>query len=152
MVDVTNTADMPVVKVFEPIKIEDGDIAVADGQAIDVEVIGNRAYLAYDSFGVVAYDMADLIAPLPAGVNPTDLFRKALDGTVIYDYRPAAVGRAGARAARPRLRPARRRLRRVARAAGRLPAAGGALRPDRGLGHRLGEDARLARPARGALA
>lgn len=93
VVDVTHTADMPIVKVFEPIKIEDGDIAVADGQAIDVEVIGNRAYLAYDSFGVVAYDMADLIAPVPAGVNPTDLFKKALDGTLIYDYRPAAAGR-----------------------------------------------------------
>lgn len=93
VVDVTNTADMPVIKVFEPIKIEDGDIAVADGQGIDVEVIGNRAYLAYDSFGVVAYDMADLIAPVPPGINPTDLFKKALDGTPIYDYRPAAVGR-----------------------------------------------------------
>lgn len=93
VVDVTDPADMPVVKVFEPIKIENGDVAAADGQGIDVEVIGNHAYLAYDSFGVVCYDMAALVAPVPAGVNPTNLFSKALDGTVIYDYRPQAAGR-----------------------------------------------------------
>ena len=66
--------------------------------------------------------------------------------------RAAAVGRAGARAARRRLRPARRRLVRVAQSPGGVPEARAALRPDRRVGHRLGPRARLARAARGALA
>ena len=92
VVDVTDVVNMKIVKVFEPIKIEDGDIGVADGQAIDVEVIGDRAYFSYDSFGVVCYSMADLIAPVPVGVDPTEIFLKNTSGTVIYDYRPAALG------------------------------------------------------------
>ena len=66
---------------------------MADGQAIDVEVVGDKAYFSYDSFGVLCYSMADLIAPVPAGVDPTEIFLKILDGTVIYDYRPVALGR-----------------------------------------------------------
>ncbi|OGW28978.1 MAG: hypothetical protein A2X56_04475 [Nitrospirae bacterium GWC2_57_13] len=93
VVDITDMAAMKIVKVFEPIKIEDGDIGVADGQAIDVEVVGDKAYFSYDSFGVLCYSMADLIAPVPAGVDPTEIFLKILDGTVIYDYRPVALGR-----------------------------------------------------------
>ena len=93
VVDITDPNNMQIVKVFEPIKIEDGDVAVADGQAIDVEVIGDRAYFSYDSFGVVCYTLADLIAPLPEGVDPTNLFLKNTYGTVIYDYRPEAAGR-----------------------------------------------------------
>jgi hypothetical protein len=93
VVDITDIAAMKIVKVFEPIKIEDGDIGVADGQAIDVEVVGDKAYFSYDSFGVLCYSMVDLIAPVPDGVDPTEIFLKILDGTVIYDYRPAALGR-----------------------------------------------------------
>jgi hypothetical protein len=93
VVDITDIAAMKIVKVFEPIKIEDGDIGVADGQAIDVEVVGDKAYFSYDSFGVLCYSMADLIAPVPDGVDPTEIFLKILDGTVIYDYRPVALGR-----------------------------------------------------------
>jgi len=89
--DITDPTAMKIVKVFEPIKIEDGDIGSADGQAIDVEVIGDKAYFTYDSFGVVCYSLADLIAPLPIGVEPTEIFLKNLEGTVIYDYRPAAL-------------------------------------------------------------
>jgi len=92
VVDVTDPMAMRIVKVFEPIKIEDGDIAVADGQAIDVEVIGDRAYYAYDSFGVVCYSMSVLIDPLPDGVDPTNLFLKNTLGSVVYDYRPEALG------------------------------------------------------------
>ncbi|MSM38299.1 MAG: hypothetical protein GJT30_01570 [Geobacter sp.] len=91
--DVTDMTNMKLIKVFEPIKIEDGDIGVADGQAIDVKVIGDKAYLSYDSFGVVCYSLADLIAAVPVGVDPTEIFLKNLDGTVVYDYRPAALGR-----------------------------------------------------------
>lgn len=93
VVDVTDIANMKIVKVFEPIKIEDGDIGVADGQAIDVEVIGDKAYFTYDSFGVICYSMADLTAPVPVGVDPTEIFLKTLEGTVVYDHRPAALGR-----------------------------------------------------------
>ncbi len=93
VVDVTDMANMKIIKVFEPIKIEDGDIGVADGQAIDVKVIGDKAYFTYDSFGVICYSLTDLIAAVPVGVDPTEIFLKTLDGTVIYDYRPVALGR-----------------------------------------------------------
>jgi len=56
-------------------------------------VIGDKAYFTYDSFGVVCYSMADLIAPLPEGTDPTDLFKKSSQGTVSYDYRPEVLGR-----------------------------------------------------------
>lgn len=93
VVKVTDVNAMQIVKVFEPIKYEDGDVGSADGQAIDVEVIGDTAYFTYDSFGVLAYAMSDLIAPAFDGVDPTELFKKEADGTVIYDYRPEFVGR-----------------------------------------------------------
>lgn len=93
VVDATDTADLRIVKVFEPIKLEDGDVGSADGQAIDVAVIGDLAYFTYDSFGVVVYALSDLVAPLPPGVDPTDLFSKQTSGTVLYDHRPVAVGR-----------------------------------------------------------
>lgn len=93
VVDATDTADLRIVKVFEPIKLEDGDVGTADGQAIDVAVIGDLAYFTYDSFGVVVYALRDLVAPLPPGVDPTDLFSKQTSGTVLYDHRPVAVGR-----------------------------------------------------------
>lgn len=93
VVDVTDVNAMKLVKVFEPIKYENEEIGSADGQAIDVEVIGDKAYFTYDSFGVLCYALKDLIAPLPADVDPTDLFKKEADGTVIYDYRPEFLGR-----------------------------------------------------------
>ena len=56
-----------------------------------MEVIGDKAYFTYDSFGVLCYAMSDLVAPVPDGIDPTDLFKKELEGTVIYDVRPAAL-------------------------------------------------------------
>lgn len=91
--DVTDVHNMQTIKVFEPIKYEDGDVGSADGKASDVEVIGDKAYFTYDSFGVVCYSMADLIAPLPEGTDPTDLFKKTNRGIVSYDYRPEVLGR-----------------------------------------------------------
>ena len=79
VVDVTDINAMQLVKVFEPIKYENGDIGSADGQAIDLEVIGDKAYYTYDSFGVLCYSMADLIEPAPDGVDPTELFKKEVD-------------------------------------------------------------------------
>ncbi len=93
VVDITDLSAMKIVKVFEPIKYENGDVGSADGQAMDVEVIGDKAYFGYDSFGVLCYSMADLIAAVPDGVDPTELFKKEADGTVIYDYRPIFLGR-----------------------------------------------------------
>ena len=93
VVDVTDVGNMRIVKVFEPIKYENGDLGSADGQAIDVEVIGDKAYFTYDSFGVLCYALSDLIAAVPDGVDPTELFKKSLDGTVIYDHRPVFLGR-----------------------------------------------------------
>jgi hypothetical protein len=82
---------MVLVKRFEPIKIEDGKVGHADGRSVNVQVVGNHAFFSYDSFGIVAYSIADLIAPLPPAVtDPTDLWRKTSDG---MDYRPVAVAR-----------------------------------------------------------
>ncbi|WP_205749282.1 hypothetical protein [Desulfopila sp. IMCC35008] len=54
VVDVTDINNMQIVKVFEPIKYEDGELGSADGQAIDLEVVGDTAYYGYDSFGLIA--------------------------------------------------------------------------------------------------
>jgi len=93
VVDITDINNMQIVKVFEPIKYENGDVGSADGQAIDLEVVGDNAYFGYDSFGLIAYSMADLVSPLPSGVDPTELFKKVADGTVLYDYRPEFLGK-----------------------------------------------------------
>jgi hypothetical protein len=93
VVDITDINNMQIVKVFEPIKYEDEDVGSADGQAIEVEVIGDNAYFGYDSFGLIAYSMADLIEPVPAGVDPTELFMKKNNGIVRYDYRPEFLGK-----------------------------------------------------------
>jgi len=93
VVDITDVLNMKLVKVFEPIKLEDGKVGAADGQSVDVKVVGNHAYFTYDSFGVVCYSLADLIAPLPAGIDPTDTWKKSNTGTLVYDYRPVAVSR-----------------------------------------------------------
>ncbi len=92
VVDATNPADPQLVKVFEPIKIEDGSVGKADGRATDVAVFGDHAYFTYDSFGVVCYAISDLIAALPAGVDPTKIW-KVQGGAVLYDYRPVAIAR-----------------------------------------------------------
>lgn len=93
VVDITDVLNMKLVKVFEPIKLEEGKVGAADGQSVDVKVVGNHAYFTYDSFGVVCYSLADLIAPLPAGVLPTEVWNKETSGTLVYDYRPVAVSR-----------------------------------------------------------
>ena len=83
-------ARMTLVKIFEPIKIEDGKVGHADARSVDVQIVGDHAFFTYDSFGVVVYRLTDLVAPLPDGVDPTDLWRKTPDGV---DHRPVAVYR-----------------------------------------------------------
>lgn len=96
---------MTLLKTFEPIKLEEeeGELKVgsADGKSVDVQIVGDHAFVSYDSFGIVAYKMADLIQPLAeyqppglaagacAGVDPTAAFNKQTQ----LDCRPVAVGR-----------------------------------------------------------
>lgn len=84
------------VKTFEPLKADDDNaFGSADGKSVDVHVIGDIAYFSYDSFGLVAYRMADLIQPAGdikpecAGVDPTKLSAKQGG---IAECRPLAVG------------------------------------------------------------
>ena len=80
---------MTLVKRFEPIKMEGDKVGAADGHSVDLDVVGNHAYVSYDSFGILCYNIADLIAPLPNGIAATEVWDKA--GS--YDYRPEAVSR-----------------------------------------------------------
>ena len=96
VVDVTDAANMVLIKVFEPIKTEtheeDGVITPqynkADGKSADVLVVDDHAYFTYDSFGVLAYKIADLIKLLPEGMDPTDIWERGEIGE-----RPIAVAR-----------------------------------------------------------
>jgi len=88
-----NVPGMTLVKLFEPIKLaveDDGSIHIgkADSRSIDVDIVGKYAYFSYGGFGVLAYSIQDLIAPLPAGVDPAKPWE--MHGE---DYRPEAVGR-----------------------------------------------------------
>ena len=81
VVDVTNVMDnnMTLVKIFEPIKYEDPEAedakaGKADGKSVAVKVVGDHVFFTYDSFGIVSYSIADLIAPLPDGVDPQDIW------------------------------------------------------------------------------
>ena len=70
---------MTLIKTFEPLKADDDNaFGSADGKSVDVHVVGDIAYFSYDSFGLVAYRMADLVRPAteerPA-INPTPTTR-----------------------------------------------------------------------------
>ncbi|WP_373018160.1 hypothetical protein [Thiomicrorhabdus sp.] len=88
VVDVTDPTNMSLVKVFEPIKIEDSTVGKADGKSVVVRIVGDYAIFTYDSFGVVEYRIADLIAPLIEGTDPTSIWTK--NGT---DQRPEVTAR-----------------------------------------------------------
>ena len=97
VVDVTDAANMVLIKVFEPIKTEyhvevDGSLSAqynkADGKSVDVLIVDDYAYFTYDSFGVLAYRIADLVKPLPPGMDPTDIWERGEIGE-----RPVAVAR-----------------------------------------------------------
>ncbi|HOZ63834.1 MAG TPA: hypothetical protein PK497_05460 [Burkholderiaceae bacterium] len=69
-----NKADLTransLVKTFEPLKSDDDNaFGSADGKSVDIHIIGDVAYFSYDSFGLGAYRMSDLIAP-PTDINP----------------------------------------------------------------------------------
>jgi hypothetical protein len=93
VVDVTDPANMVLIKVFEPVKIEEEIPGVfkygkADGKSVDVKIVGDYVYFTYDSFGMVNYTIADLIKPLPAGMDPTKIWQPGEIGE-----RPEAVAR-----------------------------------------------------------
>ena len=96
VIDVTDPASPVLVKVFQPIKVvdedEEGHVGKADGRGVDVALVGGHALLAYDSFGVVRYRLSELVAPLPEGVDPKELW-KFEGGVLLFDHRPEAVGR-----------------------------------------------------------
>jgi len=62
---------MTLLKTFEPMKSDaDNPFGSADGKSVDVQVVGDYAYISYDSFGIVAYTMASLIQPVAETVPP----------------------------------------------------------------------------------
>lgn len=105
-----NKADLTkskLVKTFEPIKSDDDNaFGSADGKSVDVHIVGDIAYFSYDSFGLVAYRMADLIRPaneerplvVPAGQAPdacagiTDVTKLSAKQGGVAECRPTAVG------------------------------------------------------------
>ena len=90
VVDVSNVQDnnMSVIKIFEPIKMEGDKVGKADGKSVAVKIVGDHVFFTYDSFGVVAYSIADLIEPLIPGTDPQDIWEK--NGV---DQRPEATAR-----------------------------------------------------------
>ena len=88
VVDITDPVNMVLVKVFEPIKMEDDHVGKADGRSVAVKVVGSHVYFTYDSFGIVAYNATDLIAPLLQGTDPTNIWKQGE-----LDQRPEVVAR-----------------------------------------------------------
>ncbi len=105
-----NGADLTIaslVKTFEPLKADDDNaFGSADGKSVDVHIIGDLAYFSYDSFGLVAYRLADLIRPateerplvVPVGQDPlvcatlTDVTKLSAKQGGVGECRPTAVG------------------------------------------------------------
>lgn len=88
VVDVSDESNMILIKVFEPIKIEDDTVGKADGKSSAVQIVGDNAFFTYDSFGIVSYSIADLISPLIEGTDPTSIW-----GSQVVDQRPTALAR-----------------------------------------------------------
>lgn len=101
---------MTLLKTFEPMKSDlDNPFGSADGKSVDVQVVGDYAYISYDSFGIVAYTMASLIQPVteanppvvPAGQLPgacasvTDVTKLSPNkkNSTGLECRPTAVAR-----------------------------------------------------------
>ncbi|WP_155248140.1 hypothetical protein [Variovorax paradoxus] len=95
------------IKTFEPLKADDDNaFGSADGKSVDVHIVGDLAYFSYDSFGLVAYRMLDLIRPaseerpavVPAGQAPdaclavTDVTKLSAKQGGVAECRPAAAG------------------------------------------------------------
>jgi len=89
VIDVTDPGNPNYVKMFPPFEEqEEGQIGAAEGTGLAIKIMGKYVVLGYGTYGVVVYRISDLIAPVPPGVNPLDLWER-MNGT--YDYRPRAV-------------------------------------------------------------
>jgi LVIVD repeat len=101
------TVGRHLIKTFEPLKADDDNaFGSADGKSVDVHVVGDMAYFSYDSFGLVAYRMADLIRPatlerpavVPMGQAPdaclavTDVTKLSAKQGGVAECRPTAAG------------------------------------------------------------
>ena len=101
------TVGRHLIKTFEPLKADDDNsFGSADGKSVDVHVVGDMAYFSYDSFGLVAYRMADLIRPatlerpavVPVGQAPdaclavTDVTKLSAKQGGVAECRPTAAG------------------------------------------------------------
>jgi hypothetical protein len=101
------TVGRHLIKTFEPLKADDDNaFGSADGKSVDVHVVGDMAYFSYDSFGLVAYRMVDLIRPatqerpavVPVGQAPdaclavTDVTKLSAKQGGVAECRPAAAG------------------------------------------------------------
>ncbi|MEE4239413.1 MAG: hypothetical protein V2I51_22050, partial [Anderseniella sp.] len=94
------------IKTFEPLKADDDNAwGSADGKSVDVHVVGDIAYFSYDSFGLVAYRMADLVLPVaeyepavkpadqPEGICATaDVTKLSAKQGGVGECRPVAAG------------------------------------------------------------
>lgn len=95
------------IKTFEPLKADDDNaFGSADGKSVDVHIINDIAYISYDSFGLVAYHMTDLIRPateerplvVPDGQDPevcstiTDVTKLSSKQGGVGECRPTAAG------------------------------------------------------------
>ena len=105
-IDLTDPTNSKLLKTFEPLKADDDNaFGSADGKSVDVHIIGDIAYFSYDSFGLVAYRMEDLVRPateerpvvVPVGQDP-DICSTILDVTKLSakqggvgECRPIAV-------------------------------------------------------------
>jgi hypothetical protein len=94
-------------KTFEPLKADDDNLfGAADGKSVDVHIINDIAYFSYDSFGLVAYHMSDLIRPateerpavVPENQAPdicatiTDVTKLSAKQGGVGECRPTAAG------------------------------------------------------------
>ncbi len=90
VIDISDPSNLSIIKSFQPIKWEDLEETPkahnADGVAVDVTIMGEYAFFTYDSFGVLAYKIADLIDPNYQ--NPDDIKRPG----EASQNRPNAVG------------------------------------------------------------
>lgn len=94
---------LKLIKTFEPKKYDEDKVGSADGKSVDVHLVGDYAYFSYDSFGLVAYKIADLIQPVveyqpvgqPAGAcaDVTDVTALSAKQGRTVDCRPESVGR-----------------------------------------------------------
>ncbi|EIF51693.1 LVIVD repeat protein [Sulfurovum sp. AR] len=90
VIDISDPSNLSIIKTFQPIKWEDLELDPkahnADGVAVDVTILDGFAFFTYDSFGVLAYRISDLIDPNYQ--NPDDVSRPGAPS----QNRPNAVG------------------------------------------------------------